>query len=83
VTNINPAEMRRAMHEVVNIFAQEIYPILPWLDQQVFPLAVQRLHNGIDRMGNEVVLRRIAIRLAAAAKKDQWFCEMLKKELGL
>lgn len=82
MTNIDAGEVRRVLHEVVNIFASEIHPLLPPLDQFILPTAVNRLHAGIDRMGNEVVLQRIVIRLAAAAKKDKWFREVMKKELG-
>lgn len=83
MTNIDPNQVRRVLHEVVDIFASEIHPLLPLLDQWALPIAVNRLHNGIDRMGNEVVLQRIVTRLAVAAKRDKWFRSVIVKELGL
>jgi len=83
MANIDTDQVRRVLHRVVDIFAAEIIKLLNPVDKMVFPLAIKRLHNGIDNIDNDDALRRIAIQLVSVAKDDEWFRELLIEELGI
>jgi len=74
-------EVRRVLCEVVDIFADETYPILNPIDKMAFPVAVNRIKAAIHRPGNEEVLVNIVHRLIQAARRDEWFRNLLIKEL--
>jgi len=73
-------EVRRVLSEVVDIFADEVYPTLNPIDKMVFPTAVSRIKASIYKPNNEEVLMRIVYRLVDAAKRDAWFRNLLVKE---
>ena len=73
-------EVRRVLAEVVDIFADEVYPNLNPIDKMAFPVAVNRIKSAIYRPNNDDVLMRIVTRLITVAKKDAWFRNLLIKE---